>query len=328
MELDHKERWINETIAFLAIASIKGVGFWSMHKIAGSEPGFKEALKSETSDNLDQYLRTKLSFNDKSWPEMQEELWVKGLESARMLAKMGVRLLFCDQPGFPESLKNIPDAPRWIFVQGNISNLNHKSISIVGARKATSDGIFLTRLVVASLAGEGVVTVSGLAAGIDQCAHTESIRFGIPTVAVLGTGILNDYPSGSETLRAEIIEKGGTIVSEYLPDQSYSAENFVRRNRIQAALCETLVPVEWKVKSGTAHTVEFAYKYRKKIANVYLPATHEHRDELAFSADNRDATAFLVPQSIKEFVNYAVHKPLKRLESLPDSEIKQPDFGF
>lgn len=328
MELEQKEHWINETIAFLAITSIKGVGFWSMHKIASNEPGFKDLLKSDSAESLNQYLRHKIPLEDMEWSSKQEELWSSGLEFARSLVKQGVRLIFRDQAEFPESLKKIPDAPYWIFVQGNLQNLNQKSVAIVGTRKATNDGLFLTKLVVAALVGEGVTTVSGLAAGVDQCAHIESIRFNIPTVAVLGTGILNNYPAGSESIRSEILDNGGTIVSEYLPNQLYSAENFVRRNRIQAALCETLVPVEWNIKSGTAHTVEFAHKYRKKIANVYLPGTHEHRKELAFSADHRGATSFLLPKSIKEFICYVVHK-------LPDETVlpterggEQKGFGF
>lgn len=118
-------------------------------------------------------------------------------------------------------------------------------------------------MAIAGFAGKDVVTVSGLATGIDQIAHIESLRYGIPTVAVLGNGMFVEYPSGSGRLKHQILASGGTIVSEYLPNQSYSSENFVRRNRIQAALCDTLVPVEWMIKSGTAHTVNFAIDYVK-----------------------------------------------------------------
>src|SRR3546814_15118525 len=76
---------------------------------------------------------------------------------------------------------------------------------------------------------------SGLAAGIDQLAHEHSLRAGVPTIAVLGTGMLEDYPKGAGRLRDHILGTGGTIVSEYLPMASYSAENFVQRNRLKAA---------------------------------------------------------------------------------------------
>ncbi|WP_195743705.1 DNA-processing protein DprA, partial [Pseudomonas syringae] len=139
----------------------------------------------------------------------------------------------------------------WLFVQGQMANLHKQSVTVVGTRKPSEDGIFLTRFLLAALAIRSCPTVSGLAAGIDQVVHTESIRYGIPTVAVLGTGILQNYPKGSEKLREEIVNSGGTIVTEYLPTQSYSAENFVRRNRLQAGLGEILFPTEWSIKSGT-----------------------------------------------------------------------------
>ena len=68
-----------------------------------------------------------------------------------------------------------------------------------------------------------------------------------------------------------ILARGGTVVTEYLPQQSYSAENFVRRNRLQAALAKVLVPVEWAAKSGTAHTVKYAADLGRPIACLQLP---------------------------------------------------------
>ena len=81
------------------------------------------------------------------------------------------------------------------------------------------------------------------------------------------------------------------------------AENFVRRNRIQAALCDTLIPVEWNIKSGTAHTVEYAYKYGRKIANVFLPHTTNHRPEIPFSEESRKAVSFEVPTELLRYIN-------------------------
>ncbi len=107
-----------------------------------------------------------------------------------------------------------------------------------------------------------------MASGIDQIIHKNSLRFDIKTIAFIGTGILLNYPSGSEKLRQEIHQKGGAIVSEYLPHDSYSAANFVHRNRLQAGLARVVIPVEWQEKGGTAHTVRFAKK--KIIAKLFV----------------------------------------------------------
>ncbi|MDI7637474.1 DNA-processing protein DprA, partial [Cronobacter sakazakii] len=108
---------------------------------------------------------------------------------------------------------------------------------------------------------------------------------------------------------------GGTVITEYLPRQSYSAENFVRRNRLQAALCQVLIPVEWKIKSGTAHTVDYAYTYGRKIVNLYLPLTYHVRTELEFSEKNKSAENFEVPLKLNEAINYitSVNKSLNLL---------------
>jgi DNA processing protein len=319
------EYWKNEQVGFLALTHLKGVGFWTLHKIARAGISFKGLLKAPHPSTLEQYLRSPLQ-ESTDWPELQQELWRQGLEMARSLAKENIQLIFNTQPGFPPNLSRLgDDIPQWLFVQGNIKNLYARSVAIVGTRKPSVDGLFLTRLIITSLANSGIPTISGLAHGIDQCAHIESIRYSLPTIAVLGTGILQNYPHGSELLRNEIVKHGGTIVSEYLPNQSYSAENFVRRNRIQAALCETLVPVEWKIKSGTAHTVEFAYKYEKKIANIYLPNTYKHRDEIEFSETHRNARSFELTWQLIDFVNY-IHSEKKTIH--PIEQPRQQAFDM
>ena len=259
MEYENREHWRSETVSFMALASIKGVGFWTLHRIAKAGVSFKSVLKTASIEEFEKLLSISAQVNDHSWETYQQNLWDVGLDKTRELAKNGVNIFFKGQQGFPLKLSIIADAPYWVFIQGNPQNLFNKAVAVVGSRKVTDDGIFLTKMVVSALAFKDIVNVSGLASGIDQVAHVESIRYGIPTIAVLGTGINNDYPRGSEILRSEILKAGGTVISEYLPDQTYSAQTFVRRNRLQAALADTLIPTEWAIKSGTAHTVEFAY---------------------------------------------------------------------
>lgn len=296
-ENDQLVHWRNEAIAFLAFASIKGVGYWTMRSIYQQRSGFYELIKTGTLEDFERSTSVKFVFDqDYDWEQYKADLWAVGVDSWKKLGSEGIGLIFHAQPEFPPALATIPDLPYWLFVQGELLNLHTKAVAIVGTRKPTDDGIFLAKYVVAALAGRAWPTVSGLALGIDQVVHEESIRFGIPTIAVLGTGINQNYPRGSAAIRAEILRNGGTIISEYLPNQSYSGDNFVRRNRLQAGLCDTLVPVEWNIKSGTAHTVEFAHKYGKKIANVFLPHTIERRPEIKFAEVAYGAVACEAPQ--------------------------------
>lgn len=301
---EDKEYWRNETVGFLALSTVKGVGYWTLYRLFNSVTSFKDLLKNSSRSELEELFHVSLDGANEDWGEFQRSLWERGLELARELSSIGVRLIFDSHSAFPENLRNIPEPPRWIFVQGEIDNLHCSSVAVVGTRKPSSDGLFLARYILALLSRSGRPIVSGLAMGIDQVAHEESIRYSLPTVAVLGTGILKNYPRGSEVLRQEILKCGGTIVTEYLPTQSYSGENFVRRNRIQAALSDYVVPVEWKIKSGTAHTVDFAYRYRKKIINIYLPNTYSMRPELEFSDRERLAQSFEVPFDIARLSEY------------------------
>jgi len=296
--VDQRIFWKNERIAFLALTTLKGVGFWTLHQLAKSKVGFKSTFKY----NLEKYVKLEEGAVT-PLAEIKKKLWQRGIKIIEELAKDNIILIFHDEARFPAKLKNIHDAPQWLFVQGNLRILDTQSIAIVGTRKPTEEGMFLTRLILAALYRSSFSTVSGLALGIDQLAHLESIKYGLPTVAVLGTGIKESYPKGSESVRKLILDGGGAVVTEYLPNQSYSSENFVRRNRIQAALSDILVPVEWKIKSGTAHTVGFAAKYNKKIINIYLPKTLELRPEIAFSRNSYAASDYELPLQIPEFLS-------------------------
>lgn len=316
--MDEREFWRNERVAFLALTTLKGVGFWTLHKVADQGVGFKDALKNPEKVGIEKHY-PKSEEND----DFQEELWMKGLELARDLTATGIRVYFRGEPDFPEKLRSIPDSPHWIFVQGNAANLSRPAVAVVGTRKPSEDGIFLTRLVLAAISKLNCVSVSGLALGIDQACHSESIRYNIPTIAILGTGILNNYPKGSENLRSQILVSGGTVLSEYLPHQSYSSENFVRRNRLQAALCDVLIPTEWEIKSGTSHTVKYAHKYGKRIINVFLPHTRDDRPEIEFSLREYGALAFEAPFEIKDLIFNISFELMAPAENLKTAEIAE-----
>ncbi len=313
--MEDKAFWRNERVAFLALTTVSGIGFWSLHKIAQANYGFKETLRTPEAVGVEKLLAA-AGYNGESG---QESLWAEGIALARTLTGLGVRLVFKSEAEFPARLRAIPDAPEWIFIQGLPENLSKPSVAIVGTRKPSDDGLFLTQYVLGVLAGIRCVTVSGLALGIDQAAHISSIRYGLPTVAVLGTGILQNYPKGSDELRDSILRAGGSIVSEYLPNQSYSAENFVRRNRIQAALCDVLIPAEWSIKSGTAHTVKFASKYEKRIVNIFLPGTQGLRPEIPFSAVEYGASWYEVPTKTEALITFLKSELLGLTESTPET---------
>lgn len=181
----------------------------------------------------------------------------------------GVELVLDSDQRYPQRLLALGDRPRWLFVKGNTDTLNsERLITVVGTRKPTQSGIDLAARVTTTLVKRGFVTVSGLAEGIDGEVHQRTIDHKGQTIAVLGTGIFNDFPATTAHMRGSIVQNGGAIITEYFPKEHYSKQRFVQRNRIQAALSNVTIPVEAAVPSGTFHTIRFAREYGRTVLGV------------------------------------------------------------
>lgn len=316
---------IDESIALLALASIKGVDYWTLWKLAQKRYSFASLLNDASEEEVRGLLKAAGAQLAKpgqvDWSAAKSAIIRRAKDVALELSSTGTQIVHRGDPAFPVRLEDLSDAPHWLFVQGKIEVLHKPSITVVGTRSPTDDGMWLTRFVGGCLHELGCPTVSGLATGIDQLIHQASIKAAVPTIAVLGNGIFNDYPKGSEPLRAQILAKGGAIVSEYLPHQSFSAENFVRRNRLQAALGCALVPTEWAAKSGTAHTVKYAADLGRPIACLRLPDWTESRVALATIKGEAKAL-FTVPGEEKKFRTYLA----KALRAAKTRRPRQPDL--
>ncbi|UQR63207.1 DNA-protecting protein DprA [Bradyrhizobium sp. C-145] len=258
--------------ALLALSSIKGIGYWTLYHIGRAGIPYSEVFGIENGEEATAVLRR---FGARvealgEWPALKDHGLSRAAEIIRGLIRRDSSLILKTDHRFPARLLDLTDPPQWIFVEGDPSVLNSNCVAAVGTREPTEEGIFLAQFVGANLRMWGVPTVSGLASGIDQVIHRWSLRMGVPTIAVLGNGLASNYPRGSQDLREAIVRSGGAIVTEYLIHDSYSAENFVRRNRLQAALGSVLIPVEWALKSGTAHTVRFALTMRRPVASLRM----------------------------------------------------------
>lgn len=313
----------DEVRAFLALASVKGVGQKTLFALKQAGRKFADVIDQGPDLEPDRHgtrIRAEPPMSPRQWTAVRNSALAKGDQLAEQLDRRGVAILFRDDPRFPSRLLNLEFPPHWIFVQGNINLLREKSITIVGTRKPTSDGEFIARYLGACFAEWGAPTVSGLAAGIDQLAHEHSLRAGVPTIAILGTGILEQYPKAGAPLREQILATGGAVVSEYLPGISYSAENFVQRNRLQAALGEILIPAEWQRRSGTAHTVRFATALRRPIACPRLPEWPRDRLVLEPGLGLETGAIFTLPGEQHRFDNF-VRTALGQTLSQPGDQL-------
>ena len=173
---------------------------------------------------------------------------------------------------FNSLIENIPDKPKKLFYEGDISLLDnsHIYVCIVGPRKASSYGIQVTEHILQFLKDFNVITVSGAAYGIDGLVHTLSIKHGIKTVAIPGSGISDDffYPRAHLDLKHEILDHGGLIINEFEPDTRSSLWTFPVRNRLMAGISHMTIVIEAEEKSGTLITANLAADYNRDILAV------------------------------------------------------------
>lgn len=166
---------------------------------------------------------------------------------------------------YPSKLNYIYDQPIVLYAKGNIELLNMPAIAIVGCRKCSQYGIGVTKKMAYNLALNNICIISGLAIGIDTCAHIGALAANGSTIAVLGSGICNIYPAENKWLCNEIIKRNGLVISEYLIDSKAEKNNFPQRNRIISGLSDGILATEAGEKSGALITVDFALEQGKEI---------------------------------------------------------------
>lgn len=146
-----------------------------------------------------------------------------------------------------------------LYVAGSWMDLNDiLTIAVVGTRRCTEYGSRVAREISADLAARGVVTVSGLATGIDSCCHDATVEAGGRTIAVQGCGIDVTYPAANRELKKKILRSGGAVITEFPPGAEPNSYHFPIRNRIIAGLCHGTLVVEGERRSGSLITAGFA----------------------------------------------------------------------
>lgn len=183
------------------------------------------------------------------------------------LEKRGICFVTAEEEAFPERLRHLPDAPRWLYYIGTLPQ-EAARIAVVGARKCTPYGSAVARSIAGVLSGHGVGILSGLAYGVDKEAHEGALAGGGKTYAVLGCGAERCYPESNRQLYERILSGGGGILSEYPPETPPLPCLFPQRNRIIAGLSDGILVTEARKRSGSLITVSFGLEYGKNIYSV------------------------------------------------------------
>ncbi len=165
---------------------------------------------------------------------------------------------------YPALLRELHESPQKLYYKGDLNTLKKTCISVVGTRKYTDYGEFMTNKIIEELAVLDIAIVSGLAKGIDAIAHKAALENNIPTIAVLGNGLKNIYPIENLGLAQKIIQNG-LLLSEYEPEAVPLKYNFPQRNRIVSGLSIATIVVEAPEKSGALITARLALEQGREI---------------------------------------------------------------
>ncbi len=178
--------------------------------------------------------------------------------------KKDTRILFYLDADYPQRLKQFDDCPSLLYVKGNTDLNAGKTVGIVGTRQATAYGKDLVEKIIEELVPHRSQIISGLAYGIDVHAHKLALKYNLPTLGVMGSGMDIIYPAGHRDTAIKMLENGG-LVTENPFGTKPDAHNFPARNRIIAALSDALIVVEAAEKGGALITAEIANNYNKDV---------------------------------------------------------------
>lgn len=254
---------ISELRYVMALTRVPNLGAISIKKLL-TKLGSAEAVFLEKKSSLEKIEGIRKDWLKKVNPK-------EHLEDAdaeiRFMEENNIEHFYFKDSNYPEWLRHCIDAPIILFGKGNIDVKNRKMISIVGTRRATTAGLKFCEELIADLSPLQPVIVSGLAYGIDICAHKTALERGLQTIACLGHGMDRMYPKEHSRYEEGMMKNGG-FLTEFWSTDPVDKTNFLRRNRIVAGMSEATIVIESAEKGGSLVTAEIANSYNREVFAV------------------------------------------------------------
>jgi DNA processing protein len=192
--------------------------------------------------------------------------WKRIDAEMQFLERNDITATLYHEKAYPQRLTHFSDSPTILYRKGDWdANKQERIVGIIGTRKPTNYGTAFTEKLVAALKPYNVTIISGLAYGIDGVAHRSALEHSIPTVGVLAHGLQKLYPPAHEKMSQRMWQESGALLTEFPSGTEPDRENFPRRNRIVAGLCDCLVVAETATKGGSMITANIANEYNKDV---------------------------------------------------------------
>lgn len=243
----------------------------------------------------------------------------------KRLTANGIRFISIEDADYPRPLRTIADPPIFLYAKGDLSLLERPCIGMVGTRGMTAYGKRVTDRFVEPLVRAGLVTVSGLAKGIDTRVAEETLRAGGKTVAALGHGFGMIFPAENGALSRRIVEEGGLLLTEFPYDKGSDTYTFPARNRIVAALSLGVIVLEAPLKSGALITADLAVDYGRETFAVPGPIFEESYAGCHALLAKGQAHLVTTPEDVLTHLRIAV--PASADTAAPEFRADTPEEG-
>jgi DNA processing protein len=299
---------------WLALSLVKDVGPVTIKKLLSVFRSPRKILHAgldelaDIDDISESRLKKIYEFNE--WDMVERE--IKAIN--HYAVSHGIKVITYADSEYPENLRQIDDSPMLLYAKGNIIKEDKYAVAIVGSRDMSEYGKRATTAIASELALCGLTIVSGMAKGIDTVAHTEALKAGGRSIAVLGCGIDSPYPSENIKLFNSLSESG-CVISEFPFGTPPNRENFPKRNRLISGLSFGIVVVEATRNSGSLITANCALDQGREVFAVPGNITSRNSEgtnsllkkgaKLVQNA--KDILEELSPQ-LKSFINFSKNK--------------------
>lgn len=309
---------IGELLYKMAFASVRGMGVDLAQKfldVLGNEKEFFTISEKE----LCAITRSRSKIIEKTY---RDSCLQKAENEISFVESHHINISYFTDGNFPQRLLHCSDAPILLYTVGDTDLNKSHIVSIVGTRKCTAYGKHMCEKIVEELseAHPDIITVSGLAFGIDVTAHNASLKNNIPTVAVQACGLNKIYPAENRDTAEKIVNNGGCITTEYTSQDALHKGNFVARNRIIAGLSDCTIVVESADKGGSLITANIAQSYNRDVFAVPGRTTDEQSKGCNQMIQRNQAMLVTCANDIVEALRWeprTSNRPTRQLDIFP-----------
>jgi DNA processing protein len=244
----------------------------------------------------------------------------------KFIEKSKITPLFITDENYPQRLLNCYDSPTLLYYKGNADLNSTKIISIVGTRSNSDYGKNICDKIIEDLAEQNVLIISGLAFGIDTIAHKASLKNNLKTVGVMAHGLDKVYPAQNKILAVEMLSQGG-MLTDFMSGTNPDRQNFPRRNRIVAGICDALIVIESSAKGGSLITAELANSYNKDVFAIPGRVNDSRSEGCNYLIKNNKALLITSADDLLHIMNWKeATKKLKQqrelfIELTPDEKV-------